>query len=172
MILCNNLDIEKDSTYSFLLGRLDSPKTKDLITVADKMLQLYDDIEVNEKENLPSEYFLLHQLSSELKERTQCIDRALDSIEDNDTLSCEEISVVDYGCGQGFASLSVLEWLAKNKGNVENIKSVKLIDKDPKALKRALLHFSILFPSVNVIAYEQDVACICAYGCRFYAAVM
>ena len=54
MILCNNLDIEKDSTYSFLLGRLDSPKTKDLITVADKMLQLYDDIEVNEKENLPS----------------------------------------------------------------------------------------------------------------------
>ena len=156
MILCNNLDIEKDSTYSFLLGRLDSPKTKDLITVADKMLQLYDDIEVNEKENLPSEYFLLHQLSSELKERTQCIDRALDSIEDNDTLSCEEISVVDYGCGQGFASLSVLEWLAKNKGNVENIKSVKLIDKDPKALKRALLHFSILFPSVNVIAYEQD----------------
>lgn len=156
MILCNNLDIEKNSTYSFLLGRLNSPKTKDLITVADKMLQLYDDIEVNEKENLPSEYFLLHQVSSELKERTQCIDRALDSIEDNDTLSCEEISVVDYGCGQGFASLSVLEWFTKNKGNVENIKSVKLIDKDPKALKRALLHFSILFPSVNVIAYEQD----------------
>ena len=156
MILCNNLDIEKNSTYSFLLGRLNSPKTKDLITVADKMLQLYDDIEVNEKENLPSEYFLLHQVSSELKERTLCIDRALDSIENNDTLSCEEISVVDYGCGQGFASLSVLEWFVKNKGNVENIKSVKLIDKDPMALKRALLHYSILFPSVNVIAYEQD----------------
>lgn len=156
MILCNNLDIEKNSTYSFLLGRLNSPKTKDLITVADKMLQLYDDIEVNEKENLPSEYFLLHQVSYELKERTQCIDRALDSIEDNDTLSCEEISVVDYGCGQGLASLSVLEWFVKNKGNVENIKSVKLIDKDPMALKRALLHYSILFPSVNVIAYEQD----------------
>jgi len=156
MILCSQNDIEKDSTYSFLLGRLDSPKTNDLITVADKMLQLYDDIEVNEKENLPFEYFLLHQVSSELKERTQCVDRALDSIEDNDTLSCEEISVVDYGCGQGFASLSVLEWFTKNKGNVENIKSVKLIDKDPKALKRALLHFSILFPSVNVIAYEQE----------------
>ena len=66
MILCNNLDIEKDSTYSFLLGRLDSPKTKDLITVADKMLQLYDDVEVNEKENLPSEFFLLQEPASRL----------------------------------------------------------------------------------------------------------
>jgi 2-polyprenyl-3-methyl-5-hydroxy-6-metoxy-1,4-benzoquinol methylase len=156
MILCNNIDIEKDSIYSFLLGRLESPEIKDIITVANKMLQLYDGIEVNEKEILPTEYFFLHQVSKELGERVQCIDRALESLEANNNLNCEEISVVDYGCGQGFASLSVLEWFLKNKGHIDNIKNVKIIDKDSKALKIALLHFSVLFPSVNVIAYEQD----------------
>lgn len=156
MILCNNLDIEKNSTYSFLLGRLESPEISDIIAVADKMLQLFGDIESTGNDNLPSEYFMLHQVSSELKERTQCVCRSLDSIDSESTLNCEEISVVDYGCGQGFASLSVLEWFLKNKGNIDNIKKIKLIDKDPMALKRALLHFSILFPSVNVIAYEQD----------------
>lgn len=156
MILCNNIDIEKNSMYSFLLGRIESPEIKDLIAVADKMLQLFGNIESTGKDNLPSEYYMLHQVSSELKERNQCVCRSLDSIDSDNTLNCEEISVVDYGCGQGFASLSVLEWFLKNKGNVDNIKNIKLIDKDPMALKRALLHFSILFPSVNVIAYEQD----------------
>ena len=156
MILCNNCDIEKNSTYSFLLGRIESPKIEDIITVADKILQLFGDVEAKDKDNLPFDYFMLNQVSSELKERTLCVYRALDSIESNDTLNCEEISIVDYGCGQAFASLSVLEWLLKNKGKIDNIKNVKLIDKDPKVLKRALLHFSILFPSINVIAYEQD----------------
>lgn len=155
MILCKN-DIEKDSTYSFLLGRLESPKLEDIITVSNKILQLFNDTEDKEDLKFPSEYYMLKLVSSELEEREQCISRAMNSIDLHDSLNCEEISVVDYGCGQGFASLCVLEWFIKNKGNIENIKSVKLIDKDTKALKRALLHFAILFPSVNVIAYEQD----------------
>ena len=156
MIYYNQNDIEKDSTYSFLLGRLESPELEDITSVASKLLQLFDNSEGKDNLKFPSEYFLLHELSSELKERVQCISRAMDSIDSHDTLDCEEISVVDYGCGQGLASLSVLEWFVKNKGNIDSIKTVKLIDKDQKALKRALLHFSILFPSVNVVAYEQD----------------
>lgn len=148
MILCKN-DIEKDSTYSFLLGRLESPKLEDIITVSNKILQLFNDTEDKEDLKFPSEYYMLKLVSSELEEREQCISRAMNSIDLHDSLNCEEISVVDYGCGQGFASLCVLEWFIKNKGNIENIKSVKLIDKDTKALKRALLHFAILFPSVT-----------------------
>ena len=45
MILCNHNDIEKDSTYSFLLGRLESPELEDITSVANKMLQLFDNSE-------------------------------------------------------------------------------------------------------------------------------
>ena len=37
MILCNHNDIEKDSTYSFLLGRLESPELEDITSVASKL---------------------------------------------------------------------------------------------------------------------------------------
>ena len=79
MIYYNQNDIEKDSTYSFLLGRLESPELEDITSVANKLLQLFDTPEGKDNPKFPSEYFLLHELSSELRERVQCISRAMDS---------------------------------------------------------------------------------------------
>jgi TPR repeat protein len=156
MILYNNNDIEKDSTYSFLLGRLETPSIEDLVTVANNMLQLFGDTKESESLSLPTEYFMLQQVSSELNERKQCITRVLDTLESKDLLNCEEISIVDYGCGQAFASLCLLNWFFEKKGNLDNIKTIKIVDKDLNMLRRALLHFSILFPTVDVVAYQQD----------------
>ena len=63
MILCNK-DIEKDSTYSFLLGRLESPELEDIITVSDKLLQLFNNTEEKGNSLFPSEYYMLKLVSS------------------------------------------------------------------------------------------------------------
>ena len=55
MIYYNQNDIEKDSTYSFLLGRLESPELEDITSVASKLLQLFDNSEGKDNITFPSE---------------------------------------------------------------------------------------------------------------------
>lgn len=154
MIINNQSIIEKDTLYSFLLHRMKQPTWEDLIETSNNMLALYG--AEDDKVSYPAEYFFLKEISSELSTRIECITQTVDKIDAQGLMSCEEITIVDYGCGQGLASLSMLNWFYLHNGNLNNIKTVKLVDKDPNALSRALLHFSILFPTVEVIAYNQD----------------
>lgn len=154
MIVNNHNNIESDTLYSFLLRRVEQPNLTDLIEISNNMLALYG--EENDKTLYPTEYFFLKEISSELSERMECITKSADKTNEQGLMNCEEITIVDYGCGQGLASLSMLDWLYQRNGNLNNIKTVKLVDKDSKALSRALLHFSILFPTIEVIAYNQD----------------
>jgi len=53
----------------------------------------------------------------------------------------KEISIIDWGCGQGFATMSFLDFINSNN-YLNNIKNITLIEPSLIALKRAALHIS------------------------------
>ena len=107
-------------------------------------------------EELPKEYQILKEISNDLIDRKKCINSIAEKIQAKNLLDCEEISVIDYGCGQGIASICLIDWLRKSNYDIGNIKSVKLIDKDEKMLEKASILFAAFFPEINVISYQQD----------------
>lgn len=153
MILSNKHDIEQGTTYSFMLNTRENISLIDLVNITNSMLSPFNEIKVDE--SLPLELTMLQDISLNLNDRLSKINSIADKLNEESLMNCEEITIVDYGCGQGLASLCLLDWFLKNS-NIKNIKQVKLIDKDKCSLKRALLHYSLLFPEVEVVAYEQD----------------
>lgn len=150
----NFTEIEQGTPYSYMLSQMDNINLADLKGIADEMLRPYECF--IDGTELPSDLCLLKEVKLALVERRSAFANIINELSSKKNLSCEEITIVDYGCGQGLASLSFLDEFLKLKGSIDKIKQVKLIDKDINALKRALLHFSIFFPSVEVIAYNQD----------------
>ena len=110
----------------------------------------------NTKE-LPTEYQFLNNCFAELVERKKCITVIAEKLFAKNLLNCEEVSIVDYGCGQGLASICLLGWLRNVNYDLGKIKHVKLVDKDKTVLNQALTLFATFFPSINVIVYEQDI---------------
>ena len=152
-MILSSQDIENGTSYAFMLQKREKMSLIDLIDIAESMLAPYG--EITDDMSLPPELALLYDITSNLNDRIQCFASIVDRNHGNSKFKCEEITIVDYGCGQGLASLCLLDWFSK-QGLIGNIKQIKLVDKDKTALKRALLHFSVLFPQINVIAYEQD----------------
>lgn len=147
-------EIEQGTAYSFMLSEKYNMNLSDLERIAGEMLYIYEGF--SDTSELSSELALINEVKSALVERRSAIANIVNELSAKDNLSCEEITIVDYGCGQGLASLCFLDELLKQKGSLDKIKQVKLIDKDINAIKRALLHFSVLFPTVEVVAYNQD----------------
>lgn len=147
-------EIEQATPYAFMLSKKESLNLTDLKSLADEMLKPFDGL--SDKAELPVELSFLKETQSAIEERRSAFADIVNELLKKDYLGCEEITIVDYGCGQGLASLSFLDEFLKQKGSLDKIKQVKLIDKDINALKRALLHFSVLFPFVDIIAYNQD----------------
>jgi|GEM_PF-5828101 hypothetical protein len=146
-------DIESGTSYSFMLHKREKTLLADLIDIADSMLSPFGDI--TDEMSLPTELAFLYDIKSNLNDRILCFAKMDRWLSYQGVNNCEEITIVDYGSGQGFASLCLLDWISR-KGNIDSVKQIKLVDKDHAALKRALLHFSILYPKVEVIAYEDD----------------
>lgn len=153
MILSNKHDIEQGTSYSFMLGKRDSISLADLEDIANSLLIPFGELPDNI--SLPSELTLLRDVSLNINDRKQSIAKIANKLNSNNQLNCEEITIVDYGCGQGLASLCFLDWLSENN-LIDIVKQVNLVDKDKVSLKRALLHYAILFPNIDVVAYEQD----------------
>lgn len=154
MIFHKFSDTERDTAYSSILFQKDYIKLEDLNEIADELLKPFSDID--NEDSLPRVFLLHKEIVSELNDRIKSISKIADILKNNHILDCDEITIVDYGCGQGFASLALLSWFLEKKENLNSVKQVILVDKDKDALKRALLHYSVLFPKIDVIAYKQD----------------
>ena len=113
---------------------------------------------LNNIKELPIEYQFLNNDYEELVERKKCITIIAEKLFANNLLNCEEVSIVDYGCGRGLASICLLGWLRNVNYDLGKIKYVKLVDKDKSVLNQALTLFATFFPSINVITYEQDIS--------------
>lgn len=155
MVIHKFSDTERDTAYSSILFQKDYIKLEDLNEIADEMLQPFSDIDNDDF--LPREFLLHKEIISELNDRIESISKIANILYNRHLLDSEEIIIVDYGCGQGFASLAFLNFFYEKKEIFDTIKQVILVDKDKDALKRALLHYSVLFPTIDVIAYNQDI---------------
>jgi len=58
-------------------------------------------------------------------------------------LTCDELSIIDWGCSQGMGSALVLDYIKEKQLNIK-VTQVILIDDDKKALSRAKLHVDVL----------------------------
>jgi hypothetical protein len=71
-------------------------------------------------------------------------------------LDGKEITLIDWGCGQGLASMLVLDYIREKQLNVE-VNKVVLIDDDAKALSRAMVHVGIFtFDEIEILALASD----------------
>lgn len=66
------------------------------------------------------------------------------------------VQIVDWGCGQGLATICFLDYLSKNQIDTI-INRIILIEPSKKTLERALLH-------VNAYHKECDIVSICKYA--------
>ena len=66
-----------------------------------------------------------------------------------------EISIIDWGCGQGLASMAFIDYINKNKIETK-IRSISLVDPSEIALKRASLHISKFNASINLKTINKD----------------
>ena len=72
-------------------------------------------------------------------------------------LDRQTITLVDWGCGQGIASMLVLDYIKEKQLNIKVSNSI-LIDDDIKALSRAMVHTDVLSYSddIKISAYDLN----------------
>ena len=63
------------------------------------------------------------------------------------------IHIIDWGCGQALASISLLEYFSEDK---DSFKKVTLVEPSEIALKRASLHVKKLSSNINIVTINKD----------------
>lgn len=71
-----------------------------------------------------------------------------------DSTYSEPFEIYDWGCGQGVATLCLIEYL-KEKGLFHNLKRVTLIEPSVAALSRAKFNIEQVAPEVQTICHEK-----------------
>ena len=69
--------------------------------------------------------------------------------------SAEKIDIVDYGCGQGLATMCYHDFI-KDYNLQQQVRSITLIEPSVLALSRAELLCSCFFPEASIIAVQKD----------------
>ena len=72
----------------------------------------------------------------------------------------EPFEIFDWGCGQGVGSICLIQSL-KEKGLVNNLKQITLVEPSTVALQRAQLNISHVEPNVKVIPINKGLPASC-----------
>jgi hypothetical protein len=67
-----------------------------------------------------------------------------------------KIDIIDWGCGQGMASMSYCDYIQK-KELTQSINSVTLIEPSEIALKRGALHVKKYLPETTILTINKDI---------------
>ncbi len=81
------------------------------------------------------------------------INAALDTIKDVEPLS-KDLTIIDWGCGQGLASMCLIDYLRKDGLHVE-LNKIILIEPSKCALDRAVAHLSKYVAASKLVALNQ-----------------
>lgn len=76
---------------------------------------------------------------------------------DKQVFESDDIAIVDYGCGQGIGTLTLIEYLKTNNFKTDNIKSVTLIEPSKICLERAELHISLVLPKCKINTINKKI---------------
>lgn len=159
----SNIPIE-NSKYSSKLYSLKNPTFNDIRQIAfDYIKQIGD---------LPELYSMLQRGEAVIKDERllykylvsfggkhkEKLYSAFDIVIDK--IKNETINLIDWGCGQAFATMLLLNY-AKEKNIVLDIKEIILIEPSSMALSRGLLHLDILKQShYSIRALNLDIDCL------------
>ncbi len=81
------------------------------------------------------------------------INTAIDTITDAEALS-KDLTIIDWGCGQGLASMCLIDYLRKEGLHVE-VSKIVLVEPSKCALNRAVAHLSKYVAASKVVALNQ-----------------
>lgn len=76
------------------------------------------------------------------------LDLALKSLPDD--LFKKKIEIIDWGCGQGIATVCLLDYIIKEGNSIDYIERVRLVEPSLDALKRAKLHVTGYIQESNI----------------------
>ena len=77
-----------------------------------------------------------------------------------DKLDGEQFNIIDWGCGQAFATMILLNFIREKNINL-NISDICLIEPSKLALSRGLLHIDVLkTKDYNIKAINSDIDCL------------
>lgn len=155
------LIIEKGTNYAFVIDEsknLDFDKIREYSSEFYKMLpskmqeKLYDEIlhgacELDTEPKLNAYMFALGKMHNAK------LQHAYDHLSEN-FLKEKQIDIIDYACGQGMGTICYADFL-KRKHIKQNIRRIILIEPSEKALARASLHVSAMFPDAELITINK-----------------
>ena len=155
------LIIEKGTNYAFVIDEsknLDFDKIREYSSEFYKMLpskmqeKLYDEIlhgacELDSEPKLNAYMFALGKMHNAK------LQHAYDHLSEN-FLKEKQIDIIDYACGQGMGTICYDDFL-KRKHIKQNIRRIILIEPSEKALARAALHVSAMFPDAELITINK-----------------
>lgn len=156
--------IEAGTPYADFIGHLDilsfdvvCQYSKRCIDDLPKSLQdrLYDDLN-REEALLTTELEMqmyLHAFGAMLKARLELAFKEFEPL----VWKHESISIIDYGCGQGVATMVLTDYLRCRHVNLNKIKRVILIDVSEICLKRAALLISKFLPDAEIETLHKDI---------------
>ena len=165
--ICNNdlknIQIEK-SNYSSILYNLNNPTIEDIRKITYKYIhdigdptslhkQLYGGETIINKVNLLYKYFQSYSKMHKYK-----LDEAFKTIINK--LDNKTINIIDWGCGQALATISLIEYIKTNNLNIK-VDNIKLIEPSKLALERGLLHIDVLKQEqYKIEPINKDLDCI------------
>lgn len=149
-----NYLIEKGTNYSYLLKAQTNPTFESIRKLSvDVVNKLSNETTTSLWEKLENGLQLLDdevQLSMYMYAYGQMHwAKLIFAFEKLPELPNSKINIIDWGCGQGLATIAFNDFL-KSKGNAHTINSVTLIEPSEYSLKRAALHVNKLFPKTKI----------------------
>ncbi len=152
--------IEKNTNYSILVNIIKEPSFECIRRLSVNFVnQLPEDVRTILWENLnngvdvlESEALLSMYMFAYGKMHAAKLHVAYEHLP---TGKLDEIQIIDWGCGQGIASLVFCEFIKENGIN-SNVKTITLIEPSDLALKRAALHVRKIYPNANIVTIKKE----------------
>lgn len=153
---------ESKTTYSYLIEHMQNPSFLKVWDIAyDFVRKLPSDLcnELHESLNrgldvLDSEPLLQMYIYSFGKMHNAKLQYAFEHLQEN-VVKYKEVEIVDYGCGQGMATICYHDFLLEHNLD-QTIKKIILIEPSMMALSRAELLCSRFFPDAEIVAINKQ----------------
>lgn len=153
---------ETKTAYAYLIEHMQDPSFSKVWNVAyDFISKLPGDLcdELHESLNrgvdvLDSEPLLQMYIYSFGKMHNAKLQYAFNQLKDR-IMNEDNIEIVDYGCGQGLATICYHDFIKKN-GFKQNVSRITLIEPSSLALSRAELLISCFYPKAEIIAINKS----------------
>lgn len=153
---------ESKTTYSYLIEHMDEPSFDKVWDIAfDFVQKLPSDLcdELHESLNrgidiLDSEPLLQMYIYSFGKMHNAKLQFAFNNVQ-KPVINNREVELVDYGCGQGLASICYHDFIIKHNCD-QKVRRIILIEPSEMALSRAELLCSQFYPNAEIIAVNKQ----------------